>query len=418
MKLSEKYNQVTLITSILILILTGVIYYSVIHYILTEKLDRDLNIEENEIFEYVRNYKVLPLPSNFDEQIVSYTEMQAGTFHRYYKDTVYHAKHHNREPGRVLVTSVNLNGKTYKVSIAKSKVESESLVKIIFLVTLTAAAILLFITVVVNRVILQKIWHPFHVLLDQLKAFRISDKKGLRTVTTSITEFRELNEAAVALTERVIRDYKELKIFTDNASHEMMTPLAVINSKLDTFLQSNLLDSTQAQLIEEIYQAIGRLSRLNQSLMYLVKMENKLITDSVTLNLDILLEQKERQFQELIEASGLSIDLTTSPKELIINKQLADMLFNNLLSNAIRHNKYGGTIKIILTPSAFTIANTARNNIALSDKFIFERFSKGKDSEGAGLGLALCKQICDYYKYSLTYEYNGYHTFSIIFNPE
>ena len=79
------------------------------------------------------------------------------------------------------------------------------------------------------------------------------------------------------MTQRVKKDYTELKSFTDNASHEMMTPLAVINSKLDTLIQTEILSDQQGELIADVYLAVSRLSRLNQSLLLMTKIENNLI---------------------------------------------------------------------------------------------------------------------------------------------
>lgn len=72
MKLSAKYNRVNLITSFVVLILTGLLYYGVIHFILTDKLDRDLKIEADEILDYVKTYHKLPLAGDFKDQKVEY----------------------------------------------------------------------------------------------------------------------------------------------------------------------------------------------------------------------------------------------------------------------------------------------------------------------------------------------------------
>ncbi|MGY0036174.1 histidine kinase dimerization/phospho-acceptor domain-containing protein [Pedobacter sp. NJ-S-72] len=148
---------------------------------------------------------------------------------------------------------------------------------------------------VVNRFILNSLWRPFYEILKQLKAFNLADKNEFLVQNTQIDEFQELNQSVISMSTRVRRDYIELKSFTDNASHEMMTPLAVINSKLDTLIQTEALSDRQGELIEDVYLAVNKLSRLNQSLLLLAKIENNLIKDEEDIVLDILVGQKKRQ---------------------------------------------------------------------------------------------------------------------------
>lgn len=414
MKLSEKYSQVTILTSLVILFFTGIIYYLVIHFILTEKHNRDLEIEENEIKEYVRVYRKLPLPGIFKDQIVYYTAA-TGDVQRRFSDTEFYKKNNDdTEPGRQLVTKVELNGKTYQVTIIKSKVESEYLIRIIFLVTLAVSALLLITTMLVNKLVLSRLWKPFHAILFQLKSFQVAGNIELKTEESKIDEFRDLNSAAITLARRVRNDYRELKNFTDTASHEMMTPLAIINSKLDALLQTGPFSDIQGVLLEDIYTAIGRLSRLNQSILLLAKMENRMISNLGPVLLHELIPKKLRQFQELIEANGIQVELSLQNKEVSMNKHLADILLNNLISNAIRHNVAGGMIYITLDAEKIRIQNTG-DPVMLNETLIFEKFHRGELSDGAGLGLALSRQICGYYGFKLVYSFARTHCFEVIF---
>jgi signal transduction histidine kinase len=247
-----------------------------------------------------------------------------------------------------------------------------------------------------------------------MKAFNIAQKEEIRPQLTKIDEFNELNESANAMAARVRKDYRELKNFTDNASHEMMTPLAIINSKLDTLLQTGTFSSEQGALIENIYTAIGRLIKLNQSLLLLAKIENKLISDVQDIDMQQLVRDKALQFQELFEKDGLTLGQEMQPCNVRMSKYLADILLNNLFSNAIRHNHSGGSIEIILRAGLLTISNTGKSEVL--DNQLFERFSKSASSEGTGLGLAISMQICALYGFTLTYQHlENRHQFLVIF---
>ncbi|MFD0940841.1 sensor histidine kinase [Pedobacter boryungensis] len=415
MKLSSRYNQVNIFTSLIALIITGVIYYVVIHFILTDKLDKDLAVEENEINQYVKTYQKLPLPASYIDQQVHYKEVKEINQAREFSYTTYYnAKEQEIEPGRSLITTIALNDKKYVVTITKSRVESEDLVRIILFITLGITCFLLISLILINRFVLNSLWKPFYTLLNQMKAYQVSRMGKINRVPTKIDEFNELNDSAIAMAASVQQDYKELKSFTDNASHEMMTPLAVINSKLDSLLQTEPFTKSQGALLEDIYQAVGRLSRLNQSLLLLAKIENNLIPDLQDIDMKELLESKIRQFQELFEKDGLQLIHQLESCQLRMSKYLVDILMNNLFSNAVRHNHKGGLIEVRLQKDSLQLINTGRD--AGLEGQLFDRFSKSAPSEGLGLGLAISKQICALYGFTIAYTYqNEKHFFTVHF---
>jgi signal transduction histidine kinase len=417
MKLASQYNRVNLFVSLIVLLLTGVIYYVMIHFILTEKLDKDLRIEEDEIRAYVTTYHKLPLPGDFQDQKVAYRPVKKDdTSGRKFSNCVYlNEKEKEEEPGRSLLTYIMVNKQMFEVTVVKSRLEAEGLIKLIFLITLGITAFLLLVLFLINRFLLNSLWRPFYGMLDQMKAFNLADKNEINAEFSKIDEFTELNQAVLAMSQRVKQDYKELKSFTDNASHEMMTPLAVINSKLDTLIQTAGFSDQQGELIEDIYLAVGRLSRLSHSLLLLAKIENNLIKNEELIDLKELLSQKARQFQELLQSNEISISLNLEAKAVSMSKYLADILLNNLMSNAIRHNMKSGHIDVLLSADQLTFSNTGIA-AALDDTRTFERFNKTASSEGMGLGLAISRQICNLYGFKLSYQYeNGKHFFIISF---
>ncbi|MDN3588522.1 HAMP domain-containing sensor histidine kinase [Pedobacter aquatilis] len=416
MKLSSKYNRVNIAASVIVLIITGFIYYLVIHLILTNKLDKDLEVEENEIRHYTQTFQKLPLPGIFLEQQISYRHLaSASIVKREFSNVNYFNSEENElEPGRRLVTSLRLKNEVIEVTIIKSKVESEDLLRVILIITLGVTAILLGSLFLINRFVLNRLWQPFYQVLKHMKTFEVSRMENIRQEPTNIDEFIELNQSVNSMAERVKKDYKELKSFTDNASHEMMTPLAVINSKLDSLLQTDAFTEQQGTLLEDIYQATGRLSRLHQSLLLLAKIENNLIPDVQEVDIKELLESKKRQFQELFERDGLKVEAKLENKTVVMSRYLADILLNNLFSNAVRHNIPNGKIIIDLSESALTISNTGKDN-NIKDR-LFDRFSKSGESEGMGLGLAISKQVCNLYGYQITYsKEEDKHIFKILF---
>jgi len=415
MKLLTKYNRVNLISAVIVLFITGLIYYQAISYILNDQVDKDILIEEQETFAYVKQNNSLPKVVQYKDQQTYFVPVKGPVERRFINTDYYNVKEHDSESGRALITSVQVKGQTYQVTIVESKVETEDLIQIIFGITIGVTLFLLLILFVVNRLMLNRTWQPFYDILRQLKVFSLVDNKEIIGSSSNIDEFNELNSAVTSMASRVKTDYKDLKNFTENASHELMTPIAVINSKLDSLIQTGEFNAEQSGLLNDVYNAVARLTRLNQSLLLLVKIENNLLRDEQPVDLKKLMGEKANQFKELFVNKGLVLECNLEEKQVVASLYLMDVLLNNLLGNAIRHSSGNGSVIIKLSADQLIVKNTGENS-ALHKDDIFKRFNKGGKSEGSGLGLTISKQICDNYRFGLSYDYQEpYHVFVVFF---
>lgn len=405
-----------MLVTLCVLLVAGIVYYIAIGYIANNQLDTSLTDEIEEVTAYVNLNQRLPRPIDFDEDQTSFIKTGQKTIPRIFFDTLYHnPREKNTEAGRAVEGLITLKGENYKVIVTESKEATEYLTQLITGITLALTALLLGILTITNRYILGGLWKPFYHNLQQLKAFNIAGADSLDLKETNIDEFEELNSAMLTMSSRVKNEYQNLKTFTENASHEMMTPIAVITSKLDTLIQDETLRPEQYAQINDIYTATNKLARLNQSLLLLVKIENDLVQDNYVLSLKEIIEEKLHQFHELIQSKHIGVIYTLADKEITASKYLVDILINNLFSNAIKHNNVYGTIRISLSGNILVFQNTGDEG-PLNGGEIFERFKKSKTSEGTGLGLTIVKNICSQYNFKLSYYFEDpLHTFQIEF---
>lgn len=415
MKLLAKYNRINIGVTVLIMLVTGIIYYFTISHILTNQIDKDLVVEENEVFNFVRLNHTLPEVYESNHQEITFTAVGNQPIKRRFLDTIYREiKPQEMEPGRALISSVHVAGKNYKILVTQSKVETEDLIQIIFLITIALIVILLFVLLVLNRVILQRIWQPFYKVLVQLKAFSLENKAIIQSIPTEIDEFAALDKAVVSMSERVRSDYQNLKVFTENASHELMTPIAVINSKLDMLVQTGAFTEKQSKLLNDLYGTVARLTRLNKSMLLLARIENRLIRDDQEIDLKEVLEECLYQHEERIQQLNLTLNTQLEEQKITASKLLIEVLFNNLLSNAIRHNHVNGTLSLYLKSGNLKISNSGTGRFDFNQAL--KRFHKTDQSEGIGLGLTLCKQICNNYGFKFNYTLESdIHEFSVDF---
>jgi signal transduction histidine kinase len=416
MRLFEIYNRVSLLAVVAIILVTGVVYYYTIGVILTDQVDKDLVVEENEVFDYVRLNHQLPQVFKSNDQQISFTPVGHSVVTRKYINTTFwNEKEKESESGRGLISSINVNNINYQIRIIESKVETEDLVRIIFLITIGLIVLIVVVLFVINRILIKKLWKPFYGTLQQLKLFNLTDTDDIEPTNSKIEEFKELNNAVSTMTLRVKDDYQNLKHFIDNASHELLTPIAVINSKLDTLVQTGNFSERQSELLTDLYETVTKLTKLNKAMLLLSKIENNLVNDSQPINLKNSIEASLNLFHDFFLDKSLTVSPYLEDVTVNISKSLLDVLLNNLLTNAVRHNKPGGQVIISLNEYQLTIKNTGADK-ELDANQIFQRFKKSGESEGNGLGLTLSRQICTSYSMKLAYNYAPpFHTFSVIF---
>ena len=416
MKLAAHYNKATIIISVSVLLASGIIYFIIINHIGRKQLDNNLAEEVSEVIDYVNLNKHLPKQIDFDEDLTSFAKTNLHKFTTRFFDTPYaNPREKKVESGRAVSALITVNHENYIVTIVVSSEETEYLIQIISGITLFLTAVLLSILIFTNMYVLRGLWRPFYFILEQVKWFNVADTKQVEAVSSAVDEFRELSDAVSKMSSRVTADYQGLKAFTENASHEMMTPLAVITSKLDMLIQDETLGAEQFSQITDIYAAASKLSRLNQSLLLLVKIENNLLQDREILNVRTVILEKASQFQEMLINKKIELTITADNLEVNTSRYLMDVLINNLFSNAIRHNKVNGDINISLFGKSLIFQNSGELK-ELDAAVIFDRFFKGKTSDGTGLGLAIMKNICNKYDFECSYSFiNAMHTFRIEF---
>lgn len=192
--------------------------------------------------------------------------------------------------------------------------------------------------------------------------------------------------------------------FVANVSHELKTPLAVI-SNYATMLQSPALtEKERMEYARSIHSASRGLADLITNILKLNRLENQQIfPDTVEFDLSGQLCQCMLGFEEIWEEKGIEID-TDIPDSLHIRSdpELLALVWNNLLSNAMKFTPEGGTVSLRLKRdgdfAVVTVADTGCGMTAREGRHIFEKFYQADTSHatrGNGLGLALVKRVVD-----------------------
>ena len=416
MKLLSRYNRINITVTIIVFLLGSVFFFFVLQYILQSQLDETLLSEKQEITNYVAGHNHLPEIVNTNQQWTFYETTTSPVKHTYFKSDVYTSDDFDKEPIRQLIFSIKAGNTFYNITINKSQKETQSLQKIIIIATVAMIAIIMIINFIINRRILGTLWNPFYKTIERIKTYRLSDKQPLQLDKVNIDEFESLNESLNEMSARIYNDYETLKRFTENASHEMQTPLAVIRYKTDMLMQSIEWEEKELHQLQQIEDATQRLAKLHQSLLLLTKLENRQFLLNEEVDLANIVQQKIKEREDVLDAKKIALHTNLQPVKFSFHQHLAEILVSNLLNNAIRHTPANGEMDVELEKKKFSVSNTALHD-ELDKSKIFQRFYKATDTaEGTGLGLAIVKEICNMANANIEYQYqNNKHQFIIHF---
>ncbi|MCE7065208.1 HAMP domain-containing sensor histidine kinase [Dyadobacter sp. CY326] len=381
------------------------------HYAIREKLEKrltSLDLPDSAVNDMITVLDKVQPGFSFNEAAApspdsTYTLIRFDTFMN------------DREQFRCLMTDIQVNGTRFRVLIETNMEEIDETILAIAAVTIFFFILLLAGFVYLNRKTSLRVWRPFYETLASLQAFELEGGKPATLPDSQVTEFADLNQGLDRLMEASLASYKQQKEFTENASHELQTPLAIVKSKLDLLLQSRSLDQPQMQILEDAYQAINRVTRINKNLLLLAKIEHAQFDGQQDISLPTLLTAMSAQFADRFESSGIRYTQQVGEMTLQANPMLLEILLTNLLVNALRYTPAGGSVSVRADQGKLIFANTGTS--ALDEQNLFRRFAQASSEHaGSGLGLAIAREICERYSWQITYEFDcGHHHFTVLF---
>ena len=191
--------------------------------------------------------------------------------------------------------------------------------------------------------------------------------------------------------------------FISNVSHEIKTPIAIIQNCVTIMQSKDITEDERIGYAKTAEEATRRLNNLVTNILKLNKLENQEITKNYErFCLTGVLEKSILGFEEIIETKELFLDVQIEDVTIVSNKTYLELVFNNLISNAIKFTENGGTIGISVTPisgGALVAVSDTGCGISKEDGArIFDKFYQGDTShsqEGNGLGLPLVKKVID-----------------------
>ena len=420
MKLLTKISLNFLSISLFIFLVGLIAFYFLLRQQVTQNINVELQKRQTNILNELNSaHSATTTPTDFEKKVeITPIPANQNPVEGYSDTLIVNEKEGTYTAYRQLQFVSEINGQKFLIKIFKSHAETDNLiVRIILSMTLLVVALILGL-LILNRHISQKTLKSFYDTINKIKKYDLNTHEDFQLKETDVKEFDDLNKVLIAMTERIKNDYYNLKEYTENASHELQTPIAVIISKMELLLQSDCMQEKELKTISDAYEASTKLSRLTNTLLLLSKIGNRQFPEVKKVDLTQIIDTQLSFLEDVIESKKISVNSPNKPYFVEMNPYLADILISNLLKNAIRHNHNDGTISITANEKQFTIANSGKRIQGTSDD-IFKRFYKSSTSDSSvGLGLAIVQKICEVSGFKAVYSYaNNLHNFSIIFHP-
>jgi len=307
---------------------------------------------------------------------------------------------------RILTHELKGVNKNYVLEIGKTTSTIGEYNNLLQRFTLFVLIGLIVLSIVVDLIYTNVLIRPLtKIVKTKLKDRKFPFKEPLAPIKTSTVDFQILDRSLIELMEKIHEAFDKEREFTSNASHELMTPISILQSHAENLMmQEDISDETQDKIMQ-MMRTINRLKKIVNSLLYISRIENDQFAKNDVVNVKQLTEEVMEELSPRLETKSISFSNQISPDVSIkqVNRDLFFQLVYNLINNAIRYNKENGTITLTDDVSGegyhLLIKDTGIGIVNEEINTIFNRFKKTakEKGEGFGLGLSIVKSIASFH---------------------
>ena len=188
--------------------------------------------------------------------------------------------------------------------------------------------------------------------------------------------------------------------FVNDITHELNTPVTALSMAAEQLLSSGRCDE---KMLRNISTSTRQLYDIYRSLTYLNFAKKE--PTPVPIDLAKVLEKSAAYYRPLLESKALRLALHTEPLVFAIPESEAQLLFGNLIGNAVKYSPKASTVTLRLKDGCFSIRDEGIGIAPEHQKLIFEPYKRGTEYGGGfGVGLSIVKRICDEHGIALSLD--------------
>lgn len=306
---------------------------------------------------------------------------------------------------RVLNYSLRINGETYLLEIGKSLASIRYTARSTKHIILVFLAIFILITLLTDLFYTSRLLRPLRIITRRLEDTSSPSISGMPPVETTTYDFVRLDMTLREMMRKIEELFRKEKDITVNISHELMTPISVLRSKLENMLVQEGLSQETETGIEDSLRTLHRLKMLVNSLLMIARIESRQYLRNEEVSISELINEVSSELAPIAEDAGISLTSSCDPALVFRNGNRA-LLFSmiyNVVNNAIKNTPSGGNIEITGTVTdkggIISVSDTGRGMTDKQLEKLFSRFSTRLEPGGdnTGIGLAITKSIADFH---------------------
>jgi len=306
---------------------------------------------------------------------------------------------------RVLNYSFNINNETYLLEIGKSLASIQYAQKNIRKIILIFLISIIIITLGSDLFYTGRILKPMTLIMRKLvntSAPSLFDKTPVRSSTS---EIRQLDQTIIELMTKIDELFNKEREITVNISHELLTPVSVLRSKLENLLLQKNIDDDTGIKIEESLKTLHRLKTLINSLLFIARIESQQYLKEDSFKISELLKEIVEELNPIATDKEIKLETEFEADYLFsyANRSLIFSMIYNVVNNAIKNTSNNGhiSIKSYNRESHFevSVSDTGSGMTGEQIAKLFSRFRKKLDpkDDSTGIGLAITKSIADFH---------------------
>jgi len=328
---------------------------------------------------------------------------------------------------RILSHNFKTDNKKYLLEIAIGVDTITETTRPLQNITFQVLVAMILLTIMADQLYSNYVLKPLGLIIKtKLVGQKFPNFGSYEQVKTSTSDFQHLDISIHKMIETIEGAFQKEREFISNASHELMTPISILQSKIENmFEREDIVDELKARLLE-MQKILNRLKSITKTLLLISQIENEQFLKEDTVLLPEMLQELYDEISIRLQDKNISYEaeIPGNWRLMRVNKFLLFNLFFNLINNAIKYNKPDGAIIVIATQenNKFTVS-IIDTGIGIGDDdlpYIFNRFKKIRQSlqqDSFGLGLPIVRSIAAFHniKIVVTSEKGKGSTFKLVF---
>ncbi len=304
-----------------------------------------------------------------------------------------------QEDYQILQYTFTYKQATYELEIGSSIAEIKELTFMIRVFTILIILVIVVLTFVLDTFYIERLLKPFYKIIDtKIRRVDTPDVFDHTPIVSETAEFTELDSVLNQMMDRISEVFRNEKQFIANVSHELLTPISLLKNRFENLLQNTSLDDNAVDKIAASLRTLNILKQTINSLLLISRIENNQFDEKTAVSLVALAEEVEEELSDRMTDKEITFKIDMEPFSFFGNKALLHILLLNMVTNAVKYNKPGGTItvpgKVSGQGYSLSVIDSGQGMEKEQLQHIFKRFTRlDNGQEGQGLGLAIVQSI-------------------------